>query len=176
MLAFGPETRPDPSEPQHEISPLLRTAQVSQRLAAIEAGDTAVVQTPSAHRSAAVHALPSSQGAALFVWTQPVDGSQASSVQGLPSSQATPGAGVCRHPDAGAQESDVQTLPSSQLGVPAPGRHAPPVHESPDVHALPSSHEAPSGVGIGGEQSPVAWSHVDDTWQLPGDPQATPTQ
>src|SRR4029077_20267063 len=42
---------------------------------------------PAEQVSLVVQALPSSQEAALFVWTQPVDGSHESSVQGLPSSQ-----------------------------------------------------------------------------------------
>src|SRR5512140_762801 len=42
---------------------------------------------PAAHTSFAVHETPSSQGAVLFEWTQPENGSHASSVQTLPSAQ-----------------------------------------------------------------------------------------
>src|SRR5262249_18604895 len=42
---------------------------------------------PPPQASGAVHALPSSQGAVLTVWTQPVAGLQVSVVQMLPSSQ-----------------------------------------------------------------------------------------
>src|SRR5947207_2969369 len=43
---------------------------------------------PAAQTSPVVQALPSAQGAVLFVWTHPVPGSHESSVQGLESSQA----------------------------------------------------------------------------------------
>src|SRR5439155_1449397 len=70
--------------------------------------------TPPLHASFVVHALPSSQGAVLFVWTQPV---------------------------AGLQLSSVQALPSSQLGA-RPPTHTPPPHASLMVQAFPSSHGA----------------------------------
>jgi hypothetical protein len=47
-------------------------------------------QTPAAHTSPEVHALPSLQGFVLLMLVQPVAGSQLSSVQGLPSSQVGP--------------------------------------------------------------------------------------
>jgi len=61
-----------------------------------------------------VQTSPSSQGAPLFLKTQPLVLSQPSSVHLLPSSQT----------------------------VAAPGRQAPPLHASPLVHALLSSHAA----------------------------------
>jgi hypothetical protein len=62
-----------------------------------------------------VQAFPSSQTAAMFVWTQPT---------------------------AGAHESFVHTLLSLQLNVPAPGWQLPPLHVSPTVQAFPSLHAA----------------------------------
>src|SRR5436309_13966084 len=94
--------------------------------------------------SVVVQALPSSQGAVLFVCAQPVAGVQESLVQGLPSLQfgaapptqlpaaqasfvvqALPSSQgavllVWTHPVAGMQESVVQGLPSSQFGVGPP--------------------------------------------------------
>src|SRR6266849_184134 len=104
---------------------------------------------PAAQVSLVVQAFPSLQGPVLLVCTQPVAGTQLSSVQTLPSSQL--GAGpptqvpplqvslvvqafpslqglvllVCTQPVAGLQLSSVQTLPSSQLGA-GPPTHAPP--------------------------------------------------
>jgi hypothetical protein len=66
--------------------------------------------TPPAQTSPVVQALPSSQGAVLFVWTQPVAGLQVSSVHGLLSLQ----------PSAG------------------PPTHTPPLQVSAVVHAFPS--------------------------------------
>jgi hypothetical protein len=44
-------------------------------------------QTPPAHALVGVQASPSSHGAVLFMWTQPVAGSQVSSVHGFVSAQ-----------------------------------------------------------------------------------------
>src|SRR5439155_1345728 len=121
--------------------------------------------TPPLHASFVVHTLPSSQGAVLFVWTQPVAGLQVSSVHTFPSSQlgaappthlpplhpsltveAVPSSQgavlfVWTHPVVGLQVSSVQGLPSLQFsGV--PGWHVPPLHTSPAVQALPSEHGA----------------------------------
>ena len=108
-----------------------------------------------------VHALPSSQAFALFVFTQPVAGLQLSVVQTFPSSQVTGGPMhepfehvspavhafrslqafalfVETHPVAGSQLSVVHGLLSLQTAA-APARHAPNAHTSPIVHALPSS-------------------------------------
>jgi len=71
-------------------------------------------QRPPEQTSPVVHRLPSSHGLVLFVWVQPVAGSQASVVHGLPSSQ----------------------LP------PAWPTHAPFTQASFTVHALLSSHAA----------------------------------
>src|SRR5262245_30034467 len=45
-------------------------------------------QLPPEHASPEVQAFPSSHGFALYAWTQPVDGSQESSVHGFSSSQS----------------------------------------------------------------------------------------
>ena len=90
-------------------------------------------QEPNAQASPVVHGLPSSHALALFENTQPVDVSQLSVVQPLPSShtrvepahappehvspvvQASPSLHACwlfenTHPVAGSHESVVQTL------------------------------------------------------------------
>jgi hypothetical protein len=120
------------------------------------------LQTPPPQVSPAVQAFPSLQGFVLFVWTQPVDGLQLSSVHGLPSSQLSvpvPGLQtpapqvspvvqafpssqgfvlfVYTHPVAGLQLSVVQTLLSLQT-TGAPGWQTPPPQVSPNVHAFPS--------------------------------------
>jgi hypothetical protein len=68
-------------------------------------------QLPPLQASPVVQALPSSHAAALFVWTQPV---------------------------AGTQESSVHGLLSSQL-VAEPAWQLPPAQVSPVVQAFPSS-------------------------------------
>jgi len=103
------------------------------------------VQTPLLQVSVCVQALPSSQGAVLSVWTQPLVGSQLSSVQTSWSSQSSgvpltqvwftqvsrpsqmlplsqspslvqqPGMGSFTHPKAGSQKSFVQGAPSLQV-------------------------------------------------------------
>jgi hypothetical protein len=121
--------------------------------------------TPLAHVSFAVQKLPSSHVAVLFVWTQPVAGSQESSVQGLLSLQSVAGPPaqaplahvspvvhalpsshvavlfVLTQPVTGSQLSSVHTLASSQLGA-GPPIQAPPPQVSPVVHALASSQGA----------------------------------
>src|SRR5262249_51341555 len=82
-----------------------------------------------------VHALPSLQGAVLLVWRQPTEGSQKSSVQGLP---------------------------SSQFGA-APPVHAPALQTSPVVQALPSLQVVPLAL-VGLEQVPVVGSQVPALW------------
>ena len=120
---------------------------------------------PPAQVSLVVQALPSEQEAVLFVWVHPDCGSQASSVQPLPSSQL--GAGpptqmppaqvslvvqalpseqeavlfVWVHPDCGSQASSVQPLPSSQFGA-GPPTQIPAAQVSLVVQALPSEQEA----------------------------------
>src|SRR6185436_12220926 len=123
------------------------------------------LQTPRAQTSPSVQALPSEQGAVLFVWTQPVPGSQESSVQTLlslqlvaepglqtpraqtsPSVQALPSEQgavlfVWTQPAPGSHESSVQTLLSSQP-VAEPGLQTPRAQTSPSVQALPSEQGA----------------------------------
>src|SRR5207247_5347080 len=120
---------------------------------------------PPLHVSLVVQALPSLHGAVLFVWTQPVAGSQLSVVHTFPSSQL--GAGPPTHvpplhvsfvvqaspslhgavlfvwtqPVAGLQLSVHQTLLLSQLGAVFPP-HVPPQHVTfvvPDPRALPEA-------------------------------------
>jgi hypothetical protein len=143
-------------------------------------------QAPPLHASAVVQALPSSQGAKLFAWTQPLAGSQESSVHPLPSLQPSAGPPTqapplhtsavvqafpslhaaalfaCTQPVAGLQESSVQTLASPQLSA-APPTHAPPLQVSPVVHALPSLHAAALLLCI----HPVARSHESSVQGLP---------
>src|SRR6266852_5356807 len=132
-----------------------------QTLPSSQLGAGPPMQVPPLQVSLVVQALPSLQGLVLLVCTQPVAGSQLSSVQTLPSSQL--GAGpptqvpplhaslvvqafpslqglvllVCTQPVAGLQLSSVQTLPSSQLGA-GPPTHAPPAQVSLVVQAFPS--------------------------------------
>jgi len=106
--------------------PSLQSASVLQQPATGVPG----LHTPSAHVSPLVHTLPSSQGAALLVWT---------------------------HPVAGSQLSSVQILPSSQFGG-GPPTQAPLLHVSSVVQASPSSQGVPSRAGL--EQMPVAGSQM----------------
>src|SRR6266849_3536473 len=118
---------------------------------------------PAAQVSLVVQAFPSLHGAVLLVCTQPVAGTQLSSVQTLPSSQL--GAGpptqvpplhaslvvqafpslhglvllVCTQPVCVLQVSGVQTLPSSQLDA-GPPTHVPLAQVSLVVQAFPSLH------------------------------------
>jgi hypothetical protein len=125
-----------------------------------------------------VQELPSSQGAVLFVWTQPVAGLHESSVHGLlslqetaapawhvPPEQASPLVHafpssqaavlfVWTHPVAGLHESSVHGLLSLQETA-APAWQTPPPQVSPLVHAFPSSHAAVLFVWT----QPVAGSH-----------------
>jgi hypothetical protein len=87
-------------------------------------------QLPSRHRSPDVQALSSEHTSLLFVWMQPVAGSQESSVQGLSSLQS-------------------RAMPE----------HAPLVHASPEVQRLPSVHEVPSGTAAVPHR-PVPGSHT----------------
>jgi hypothetical protein len=90
-------------------------ASLVQTLPSLHATGAPGWQEPSAHESPFVQALPSLHGAVLFVVTHaPVPGSQASSVQTLPSLHTT--------------------------GV--PGWQLPAAHASPVVQAFPSSHGA----------------------------------
>jgi hypothetical protein len=139
-----------------------------QGLLSLQFGAGPPLQVPPPHVSFVVQAFPSLHGAVLFVWTQPVDGLQESSVQGLLSLQsgATPpwhvppphvsfvvhafpslhGAvlGVWTQPagtpnPAGLHESSVHGLLSLQLSG-GPPWQLPPPHVSFVVHAFPSSH------------------------------------
>ena len=120
---------------------------------------------PPLQTSPVVHALPSSQDAVLFAYTQPVAGLHESSVHGFESLQTTGVPGLhtpppqtspvvqalpssqdaalltYTQPEAGLHESSVHGFESLQT-TGAPGTQAPPAHASPVVQALPSSHDA----------------------------------
>jgi hypothetical protein len=119
---------------------------------------------PPPHTSFRVHALPSSHGLVLLVWTQPVAGLHVSVVHGLPSSQFSAGPPAQAppehasfvvqalpslhgallftwvHPVAGLQPSSVQPFPSLQFGAGPPTQWPAPSQWSPVVQALPSLH------------------------------------
>jgi hypothetical protein len=136
-----------------------------QGLLSLQFGATPPTQDPPAQVSAVVQALPSSHDAVLFVFTQPVAGTQESSVQGLLSLQlgadpptqdppaqvsavvhALPSSHdavlfVFTQPVAGTHESSVHGLLSLQFGA-EPPTHTPAAHVSDVVQALPSSQDA----------------------------------
>jgi hypothetical protein len=123
-------------------------------------------QLPPEQISPVVHAFPSLQGFVLLSWTQPLPGSQESSVHGLlslqfgvpapgwqlppphasPRVQALPSSQgfvllSWTHPLPGSHASSVHGLLSLQFGVPPPAWQLPPPHASPRVQAFPSSQE-----------------------------------
>jgi hypothetical protein len=119
---------------------------------------------PFAQVSFVVQALPSSQDAVLFTWTQPDAGLHESSVQPFESSQLGEGPptqapavqvslvvqallseqgsvlSTWTQPIAGLHESSVQPFESLQFGA-APPTQVPAAQVSLVVQALPSSHE-----------------------------------
>src|SRR5262247_2000896 len=120
------------------------------------------LQLSFVQRSKSVQGLPSSHGAVLLVWVQPVAALQPSSVQtslslqliGVPAQtslaqwsllvQALPSSHgavllVWVQPEAGLHASFVQTSLSLQSSA-GPPTQLPPEHASPVVHALPSLH------------------------------------
>jgi hypothetical protein len=135
--------------------------------------------------SAVEQMKPSSHGAVLLVWMQPVAGLHESSVQTLPSPQLVGGPPtqrpplhtspevhafpslhgavllVCTHPVAGLHVSLVQPLLSLQLGG-APPTQPPPLQVSFVVQALPSLHGAVLLVWT----HPVDGSHVSSVQPL----------
>lgn len=92
--------------------PLGSQLSVVQALLSPQAFAAPGLQPPALHASPVVQTLPSSHGAEFTANMQPLSGSHASSVQGLPSAHCS--------------------------GVPA--AHAPSLHASPLEHRLPSSH------------------------------------
>src|SRR5262249_45660406 len=153
-----------------------------------------LTQAPSWHTSV-VQASPSSQAAALLVWTQPATGSQLSSVQGLASSQLNAGAPVqtpfwlvsavvemlassrgaavwaCGKTLAGSLASSVEGLASPQLAGGALTQ-VPSWQTSPAVHALPSSQAAVLLVC----RQPPAPSQASSVQGLPSSQRNWPTQ
>jgi glyoxylate utilization-related uncharacterized protein len=123
------------------------------------------LQVPPPQTSLVVQALPSSQGAVLLVYAQPVAGMQVSSVHPLLSLQLGAAPPTQEPPEqvslvvqafpslqdavlllwvqpvAGLQASLVQPLLSLQLGA-APPTQVPLAQVSPAVQALPSLHDA----------------------------------
>ena len=81
-------------------------------------------QLPPPQTSPVVHALPSLQGAVLFVWEQPVTALHRSLVHGLESLHWVAVVSVKTQPVAGLQLSAVQTLLSLQTTA-VPGRQTP---------------------------------------------------
>ena len=102
-----------------------------QTLPSLQLGAGPPTHVPPEQVSLVVQALPSSQDAVLLTWTQPLTGSQESSVHGLP---------------------------SSQFGA-APPTQSPAAQASAVVQALLSVQVVPSGFG-GFEQTPLAGSQV----------------
>src|SRR2546425_1069885 len=185
QLGAGPPTHPPPAQVSAVVQALpslpgavcggfTRRSGGSQEpsvqtLPSLQLGAGPPTQTPPAQVSAVVQALPSLQGAVFGVFTQPVAGLQASSVQTLPSLQLgagpptqTPPAqvsavvqalpsvqaaavGVFPPPAAGPHQAAGRTLASLQLGA-GPPTQTPPAHVSAVVQALPSLHAATVGV------------------------------
>jgi hypothetical protein len=108
---------------------------------------------PAEHVSLLVHALPSSHVAVLFVWTQPVAGTQLSSVHGLVSAQL--GGAPPWHAPAEHVSAVVQALPSSHEAVLFACWQAPPLHMS-SVHGLLSLQSAPVVHSGGGASEPAS--------------------
>ncbi len=108
--------------------------------------------------SPSAHDVPAATG----VWTQPLTGSQLSSVHALPSSHDS---GVLVQLPTGSQTSSVQTSPSSQTsGVPA-WQLPRPSQVSWPLQVSPSSHEAPAPSGVPACHVP-ATSHVSAPLQI----------
>src|SRR5262245_15969890 len=108
-----------------------------QGLPSSQAAGGPLTHTPFPQVSFVVHALPSLQGAVLVWWVHPIPGTQASSVQGFASPQASGGPPMHAPPEQASFV--VQTFPSSQGPLTGPpGWHDPPPHVSPEVQTLPS--------------------------------------
>jgi hypothetical protein len=161
-------------------------ASVVQTLPSSQFGAGPPTQVPPEQVSLVVQALPSLQGAVLLVCVQPVEGLQASSVQGLlslqlvaePGTQAPPEQTspvvqalpslhgsvlfVCVQPVAELQASVVQGLLSLQLGA-GPPTHVPPEQVSFVVQASPSSQGSVLFVWL----QPVTGLHVSVVQGLP---------
>src|SRR6266849_2358938 len=159
-----------------------------QTLLSLQLGAGPPTQAPPLQVSLVVQAFPSLQGAVLLVWKHPLVGSQASSVQTLPSSQLSGAPGlqvppphtswplhtvlssheavllVCTHPVAGLQLSSVQTLLSLQLTA-LPSQNPRELQVSLVVQALPSLQEVPVA-GVWRQACKVV-SHVSVVHGLP---------
>ncbi len=111
-----------------------------QLLLSSQPGGRPPTQDPAVQVSFVVQALPSSQDKLLSLFTQPLNGSQISSVQPLSSLQST-NPGTNWQPTAAAQLSVVQALESSQVVGP-PLTQTPTAHWSPLVQGSPSLQAA----------------------------------
>src|SRR5437879_2922618 len=117
---------------------------VVHTFASSQLGGGPPTQTPPAHVSAVVQALPSLQGRVFGVPTHAPAAQVSPEVQGFPSSHGRV-LGVLTQPVAGLQVSVVHRLPSLQLGG-GPPTHTPPAHASAVVQALPSLQGSVFGV------------------------------
>src|SRR5204863_486560 len=100
-----------------------------------------------ASQVSAVQGSPSSQLGAGPA-TQAPAWQVSSPLQAFPSEQEVPSAtGTCVHPITGSQASAVQGLPSSQLGA-GPATQAPARQVSSPLQAFPSEQEVPSAMGV----------------------------
>jgi hypothetical protein len=109
-----------------------------QTLASSQFGAAPPTQAPAEQVSPVVQALPSSQGAMLFVWTQPVAGLHASSVHTFASSQF--GAAPPTHTPAEQVSLVVQALPSLHGAVLLVKTHPVAGAQVSSVHGLLSLH------------------------------------
>lgn len=133
--------------------------------------------SPSTQVSSSVQASPSSHDPGTGSCSQPLAGSQESSVQALPSSQSTGGPltqappehtsgsvhsssslhgsllGTCPQPLTGSQVVSVHGLPSSGHSIGAPTQ-SPSRHMSRSVQASSSSHGVPFSTGVRMAQLP----------------------
>jgi hypothetical protein len=157
-----------------------------QTLLSLQTTGVPAWQVPPPQVSPVVHAFPSSQAAALFVWTQPVAGLHESSVHGLLSLQVT--AAPAWQVPLPQVSPAVQAFPSSQAAVlfawthPVAGLHVSSVHgllslqstgeppwQMPPPHVPPTTHRSPASQGfvLFVWAHPVAGSHESSVHGLP---------
>src|SRR5262245_41430642 len=112
------------------------------------------VHTRFAQVSCVVHALPSSHDAWLGACTQPVCGSQESSVHTLPSLQLT--AGPATHMPLAQTSGEVHASPSSQRAMLKVARQVPAPSQAVSVQGFVSLQGAPDGSNrqVAEQQSP----------------------
>src|SRR5438445_66816 len=122
----------------------------------VQPGMGAPTHAPPAHASPEVQGLPSLQGRLFGVFTQPIAGSQESSVQALPSLQLS--AGPPTHTPAVHTSAVVQALPSLQSAMFGVAAHVPAPLQAVLMHALGLGlgHGLPAGsnLQVAEQQSP----------------------